>query len=119
MLQCKAPVYRLPFLPIRVREIFSYHLGKKWLIYISMYHQLSKSGYVGIWVTARIHSDAIPDMVANGGAWLFFPASFFLDFRQKYRALILKYINSLMRGKGAMQLHVGVVKRNPWYLMHY
>ena len=44
MLQCKAHVSRLPFLPIRVRGIFSYPLGKKWLTYISMYHQLSNSG---------------------------------------------------------------------------
>src|SRR4029450_4975205 len=44
MLQCKAHVSRLSFLPIRVRGIFSYPLGKKWLTYISMYHQLSNSG---------------------------------------------------------------------------
>ena len=45
MLQCKVHVSRLPFLPIRVRGIFSYPIGKKWLTYISMYHQLSNSGY--------------------------------------------------------------------------
>ena len=44
MLQCKVHVSRLPFLPIRVRGIFSYPIGKKWLTYISMYHQLSNSG---------------------------------------------------------------------------
>ena len=37
-------VSRLPFLPIRVRGIFSYLLAMKWIIYIPMYHQLSNSG---------------------------------------------------------------------------
>src|SRR4029450_978912 len=35
---------RLPFLPIRVRGIFSYLLAMKWIISIPMYHQLSNSG---------------------------------------------------------------------------
>jgi hypothetical protein len=34
----------LPFLPIRVRGIFSYLLAMKWIISIPMYHQLSNSG---------------------------------------------------------------------------
>src|SRR5215471_831318 len=35
---------RLPFLPIRVRGIFSYLLAMKWIVSIPMYHQLSNSG---------------------------------------------------------------------------
>ena len=37
-------VSRLPFLPIRVRGIFSYLLAMKWIVSIPMYHQLSNSG---------------------------------------------------------------------------
>jgi hypothetical protein len=44
MLQDDIHVSRLPFLPICVRGIFSYLLGKKRITSISMYHQLSKSG---------------------------------------------------------------------------
>src|SRR4029434_301752 len=44
MLQVVPHVSRLPFLPIRVRGIFSYLLAMKWFMYIPMYHQLSNSG---------------------------------------------------------------------------
>jgi hypothetical protein len=44
MLQVGPHVSRLPFLPIRVRGIFSYLLAMKWVVSIPMYHQLSNSG---------------------------------------------------------------------------
>ena len=44
MLQVVPHVFRLPFLPIRVRGIFSYLLAMKWIVSIPMYHQLSNSG---------------------------------------------------------------------------
>src|SRR5215475_8216930 len=44
VLQVVPHVSRLPFLPIRVRGIFSYLLAMKWIVSISMYHQLSNSG---------------------------------------------------------------------------
>jgi hypothetical protein len=44
VLQVVPHVPRLPFLPIRVRGIFSYLLAMKWIISIPMYHQLSNSG---------------------------------------------------------------------------
>src|SRR4029077_6421974 len=46
-LQAIVHVSRLPFLPIHVRGIFPYPLGKKWIASISMYHQLSNSGGMG------------------------------------------------------------------------
>ena len=49
MLQVLPHVSRLPFLPIRVRGIFSYLLAMKWIISIPMYHQLSNSGEMGVW----------------------------------------------------------------------
>jgi hypothetical protein len=45
VLQVVPHVSRLPFLPIRVRGIFSYLLAMKWIISIPMYHQLSNSGF--------------------------------------------------------------------------
>ena len=47
----------VPFLPISVRGIFSYPIVKKWLTYISMYHQLSKPGLT-LWPSARWHAGA-------------------------------------------------------------
>src|SRR5215510_4838805 len=44
VLQVVPHVSRLPFLPIRVRGIFSYLLAMKWIVSIPMYHQLSNSG---------------------------------------------------------------------------
>ncbi len=47
MSQAVRHVSRLPFLPIRVRGIFSYLLAMKWIVSIPMYHQLSNSGLTG------------------------------------------------------------------------
>ena len=63
MLQVVLHVSRLPFLPIRVRGIFSYLLAMKWIISIPMYHQLSNSGLSAIWCHIGyqfIHSNADP-----------------------------------------------------------
>jgi hypothetical protein len=47
VLQVVPHVSRLPFLPIRVRGIFSYLLAMKWITSIPVYHQLSNSGLTG------------------------------------------------------------------------
>ena len=71
MLQVAPHVSRLPFLPMRVRGIFSYLLVMKWITSITMYHQLSNSG-LRIGYDVLVPSPGVDRKAVERGSWELF-----------------------------------------------